>query len=460
MCQPGAELSRLEGVPRKSHAKSHRLPRAAVVFFVALLAVVALTAGVLAWQPSPSESVASPTDTPTSSPTEPPVSTPSPEPTTEPDPPQPAVFTIGAVGDVLPHDTPIRVAHLDGDDYDFTPMLEATRQWSEGVDLAICNMEVPLSMPGEKPSGYPLFGAPPQIVANLAGLGWNGCSTGTNHTLDRGAKNAEYTLDTFDENSLGHHGSARSQREADSAQFYDLEREGQTIRVAQIGSTYGTNGLPIPQDKPWVVTLLDADLLIAQGEKARAEGADIVLATLHWGNEYQLQAAEVQIELATKLADSGAFDLIIGTHPHVPQEYAKLPGGPDGDGMWVAYSLGNFISNQDSNCCIPETSTGLFLTATVTKPAQGPARVTGMEWTPMTVDRLGNQRAYPLVDLLTQRPEGLTLTNEVLADRMARVEHIMAGSHGAEFTERTTPPTPTGPPAVVVPRTENGGEGD
>ena len=100
------------------------------------------------------------------------------------------MFTIGAVGDVLPHDTPIRVADTGGDDYDFTPMLEATRAWSEGVDLALCNMEVPLSMPGETPSGYPLFGAPKQIVGNLAALGWDGCATATNHAIDRGADNA------------------------------------------------------------------------------------------------------------------------------------------------------------------------------------------------------------------------------------------------------------------------------
>ncbi len=435
----------------KKSTRGSRFPLPALLTCAVLLALVL---GFLALKPgagnagatgAPSSTAPSPA--PTQSPSDP-------APTTPPPPPEPAVFTIGAVGDVLPHDTPIRVAHQGGEDYDFTPMLEATRAWSEGVDLALCNMEVPLSMPGEEPSGYPLFGAPEQIVENLAELGWDGCSTGTNHTIDRGAANAEFTLDTFDEFALGHAGSARSAREEDSPQLYELQRAGQTITVAQLGGTFGTNGLPIPADKPWVVSLLDPERILQRAQTARDEGADIVIATLHWGNEYQLAAAEVQKDLARTLADSGLIDLIIGTHPHVPQEFAKIDGGPDGEGMWVAYSLGNFISNQDSNCCIPETATGLFLTATVTKPEGEPARVTGMDWTPITVDRLGDNYAYPLLEVLDERPEQLTLSEETLRDRLARVERVMGTSHGAEFAMRSTPPTPTGPPATVIPRVE------
>ena len=160
-------------------------------------------------------------------------------------------------------------------------------------------------------------------------------------------------------------------------------------------------------------------------------------------------------ELAEALADSGQIDLIIGNHPHVPQPFELLDGGPDGEGMWVAYSLGNFISNQDEECCVPQTGTGLFMTATVVKPVDGPARVTGLEWTPMTVDRLGGQRVYPLTELLGgQQPDGLQLDSSTLESRMEGVEDVMAESSGAEFAERTEAPEATGDPAEVVPRSE------
>lgn len=437
-----------------------------------LLVVVLLLAGggvvalVQPWEgvggdgsPGPEATTPGPGPEPSTSTTEP-----GPDPTTEA--PQDVVVTIGAVGDVLPHDAPIQTAQedADGDGYDFRPMLEATRPWSEGVDLALCNLEVSFAMPGEQPSGFPLFGAPPQLAGNLADLGWDGCSTGTNHTLDRGADNAAYTLDQLDDAGLGHAGSARSQEEADAPQLYELERGGRTITVAQIGGSYGTNGIPVPADAPWVIDVFSpdtmnpgdyqADRLISLARTAREEGADVVVATLHWGVEYQLSPNVEQEALAQALADSGEVDLVIGTHPHVPQPYALLDGGPDGDGMWVAWSLGNFFSNQDSDCCISQTATGLFLTATVTAPADGPARVTGLEWTPITVDRLGRHRAYPLMDLVDgDRPELLDLSDVTLEQRLREVEDIMGGSTGADFPLRTEPSDPTGGAAVALPRT-------
>lgn len=419
----------------------------AVAIVVAVAVVLFFTRP---WEPASS---AEPSSQPDATPSDPAgEETHEPSPTPSQPEQEEATFTIGAAGDVLPHDTPIREARTD-DGYDFTPMLTATQDWSEGVDLALCNMEVPLSLPDEEPTGYPLFGAPDQLPQNLVDLGWDGCSTGTNHSLDRGYDNLAYTLDVFDEVGLGHAGTARSQEEADTAQLYRLERGGQKLTVAQIGGTYGTNGLPIPDEQPWSVSILDADTLIAQASAAREAGADLVVATLHWGVEYQSHPNDDQTELAEALAASGQVDLIIGNHSHVPQPFALLDGGPDGDGMWVAYSLGNFISNQDDDCCVPETGTGLFMTATVVKPVDGPARVTGLEWTPMTVDRLGGQRVYPLTNLLAgERPEGLELSESVLESRNEGVEVVMADSSGADFPERTEPPEPTGDPAEVVPR--------
>src|SRR5690606_11687247 len=108
---------------------------------------------------------------------------PSSTPTAEPLPD--AVFTIVGGGDVLPHATVIATAQT-ADGYDFVPMMEATAEYTRGADLALCNFEVPLAPPGTAPTGYPMFGAPTELAADVARLGWDGCSTGTNHSLDRG----------------------------------------------------------------------------------------------------------------------------------------------------------------------------------------------------------------------------------------------------------------------------------
>jgi hypothetical protein len=256
------------------------------------------------------------------------------------------------------------------------------------------------------------------------------------------------TLDTLDSAGLGHVGTARSATESNQPQMYELRRAGQTIRVAQIAAAYGTNGLPIPANAPWSLHLIDAQSLIKQAVAARAAGADLVVASIHCCDEYVSTPAPEQIALANALAASGQIDLIIGHHAHVPQPIVKLSGGPGGEGLWVAYGLGNFISNQDAQCCRAETNTGLLMTATVVKPPDGPARVVGVEWTAITVDRLGKHHTHAIPDVIAS-PTGVgRLSHAELAAREQRVAAVV----GPTAPERTTPPTPTGPDAIVVPR--------
>ncbi|WP_152192149.1 CapA family protein [Georgenia satyanarayanai] len=411
-----------------------------VVVLAALLAAAAL------WRPWPERPTAAPSPTQPAVPTA--TASPTPTPTPTPEPRPDARFTVLGGGDVLPHTTVINTART-GDGYDFVPMLEATAEYTRGADLALCNAEVPIAPSGTEPSGYPMFGAPEELAADLVRLGWDGCSTGTNHSLDRGIEGLTHTLDVFDAAGLGHVGTARSQAEADSAQWYELEREGQTIRVAQIGATYGTNGIPVPADSPWAVELIDAERLVRMAAEAREAGADLVVASIHCCSEYSGAVHPDQASLTEALADSGEVDLVLGHHAHVPQPIERLPGGPGGDGMWVAYGLGNFISNQDELCCVAQTATGLLALAHVLKPDGEPARVESVEWTAVTVDRVGGQRLHVLSDLVAgERPEGLTLTDEQITTRYQQVLDVV----GDAAPERTEPPEPTGPPPRVVPR--------
>lgn len=425
--------------------------RAPVTRWLLGVGIIALVAvALVAWQPwAPGTRPAAPPETTEPTATEPTEPTADPGPTPEPRPD--ARFTIIGGGDVLPHPTVVRYAAQDagGAGYDFGPMLAATAPYARGADLALCNLEVPLAPPGTAPSGYPMFSAPTELAGDLAELGWDGCSTGTNHSLDRGMAGVVHTLDMLDEAGLGHVGTARSEAEAGNAQWYELDREGQTIRVAQIGATYGTNGIPMPADAPWAVELIDAERLVSHARQARAGGADLVVASIHCCTEYVSAPHPDQLALAQALADSGQVDLVLGHHAHVAQPIEQLPGGPGGQGMWVAHGLGNFISNQDELCCVSETATGLLALAHVVKPDGGPARVESMEWTAVTVDRVGAQRLHLLADLAAgERPEGLTLTEAQITNRYEQVRAVV----GEDATERTEPPEPTGPPARVVPR--------
>lgn len=381
----------------------------------------------------------------TSAPAEP---TPSPTPEPEPD----VRLSVVAAGDVLPHLPVVRSAR-SGDGYDFGPLLAPLAPWVSGADLALCHLEVPVAPAGRAPSGYPVFAAPRAIVDGLAGQGWDGCSTASNHSVDQGFAGVTSTLEALDTAGLGHVGTARSAAEAAAPQLYTLHREGRDVTVAHLAATYGTNGMPVDAHREWSVTLLDADDVVARATAARAAGADLVLVSLHWGTEYRTDPTEAQRATADVLAESGVVDLVIGHHAHVPQPVELLPGGPDGTGMWVAYGLGNFLSNQDEACCSAHTSSGLLLTAEVLAEGADPAagtpagapRVVDVQWTPITVDRRGGHHVRALTDL----PQGTsTLTPGQVDERLARVR----AAAGTAAAERTSPVQPTGAAPVVVSR--------
>ncbi|UNX55932.1 CapA family protein [Georgenia sp. TF02-10] len=372
----------------------------------------------------------------------------------ETDPPTPAPpgddgpveLTILSAGDVLPHGAVNGAAARPDGSYDFAPLMAGTAEWSGGADLALCSLEAPLAPPGEPVTAYPSFGAPAELVTGLADLGWDGCTTATNHALDRGLAGVTHTLDVLDAAGLGHVGTARSPAEAAAPQLYTLERGGRSVVVAHLAATTLINGGPAPPSAPWAVST-DPAALVDQARAARAAGADLVVASLHWGTEYVHAPTAEQTAIADRLAASGQVDLVLGNHSHVPQPVEELPGGPGGEGMWVAWSMGNFLSNQDAECCTMETATGTMTTATVVVPADGPARVSEAGWTAVTVDRAGGLRVYPLHELLAgPRPAPLTLDEETLAARAARVAEVMG------TPERTTAPEPTGPEPVPVPR--------
>lgn len=361
----------------------------------------------------------------------------------------PATFTLVAAGDVLPHGPVLRSATGDAGEVDFSPLLAGLDPWVEGADLALCHLEVPIAPRGTAPSGYPVFGAPAPLVRDLAEQGWDGCSTASNHALDRGFPGVRTTLRRLDAAGMGHAGTARTAAEQKRPQLYRLRREGRLLTVAHLSATYGLNGMPVPDDAPWAVALIDAGDLVDRARAARRDGADVVLVSLHAGSEYTETLTDQQRDVVRRLARSGQVDLVIGHHAHVPQRIARVGRGPGGDGMWVAYGLGNMLSNQSAECCDARTSNGVLLSATFRQEhAWEPVRVADVGWTGTTVDIAAGHRVHALPDLgdAPGRAPGLSA-----GDLSARRDAV-AGAVGDAADRRTAPPSPTGPAPDVVPR--------
>ncbi|MFC9584907.1 CapA family protein [Streptomyces yangpuensis] len=253
-------------------------------------------------------------------------------------------FTLVATGDIIPYPSIVQRAGDDAGragEYDFRKILAGVKPLISAADLAICHHEIPYGRPGGPYTGYPTFKAPHQLADALKDAGYDGCSTASNHTLDDGYEGLARTLDHLDRVGIPHVGSARSAEEAKAPAL--LSAGG--AKVAQLSYTYGTNGIPLPQDKPWAVNLIDKDRIVADARAARAGGANVVVLSVHWGTEWQTAPDQQQTELAQALTASRSadglpdIDLIIGTHNHVPQPYEKI------NGTWVVFGMGDQVAS-------------------------------------------------------------------------------------------------------------------
>lgn len=257
-----------------------------------------------------------------------------------PAPPPPRSFTIAASGDILVHrpvwDRAAGYGAQAGLDFDFRPMFAPVRRVLSSADLAICHLETPLSPTNRDLSSYPVFNVPHQVAEAIAWAGFDRCSTASNHSLDRGVEGVAATLDALDRAGVRHTGTARRTREARRPR---LERVN-GVRVAHLSYTYGFNGFSLPQGRPWLANPLDPERVLADAAAARRRGAEFVIVSLHWGEEYVVPPTPYQQEVGDRIARSPDVDLILGHHAHVVQPITRVGR------TWVVYGMGNFLSNQ------------------------------------------------------------------------------------------------------------------
>ena len=246
-----------------------------------------------------------------------------------------------AVGDIMMHNDVKKAAMQSPDQQesgypslwaDVLPILKDS-------DIAYGNLESPVAPRSGKP-GVPFqFNAPEGLPKALRASGFTVLSTANNHAFDQGAVGVAETLDRLKEAGIVAVGSGETQAMAEQAKI--IEKNG--IKFAFIAFTDLFNiDLNRKATEPWVRPLN----LEPAKEAIRAvrSQVNVVVVSLHWGNEYQHEPTQRQRDIAKGLVEAGA-DLILASHPHVLQPIEQLEAG--GRRAIVAYSLGNFIANQD-----------------------------------------------------------------------------------------------------------------
>jgi poly-gamma-glutamate capsule biosynthesis protein CapA/YwtB (metallophosphatase superfamily) len=288
--------------------------------------------------PAPTSSPApSPTPSPSPSPTEPPA--------TEPPEPEYAEAVWIGVGDIMMHKPQLPGSYDQKTArYNFDPFFAEVKPILEQGDWVIANLETPIAGKEFGYTGYPTFNAPVELAEALKHAGFNLITNANNHSLDKGEQGVLRTLEHLRELELPSVGTADSQEAADAL----LLTEKNGITMGLLAYTYGTNGIPIPAGKPYLVSMIDEEKIKQDIKRCRQAGADLVTVSLHFGNEYQTVPSDEQKRLARSLVAAGA-DIIAGSHPHVVQPYEVIETtdelGRVKQGL-IIYSMGNFISNQ------------------------------------------------------------------------------------------------------------------
>ncbi|MGI9624377.1 MAG: CapA family protein [Acidimicrobiales bacterium] len=357
--------------------------RFVLVFLVILAGALALSYFLVSGDEEAAQlaTVDIPTPPPTPTPTPVPTATPVPTPTPTPIPtPSERTVTLAFSGEVLSHGPVMSQAAANGGDgqtFDYRPMFADVAPLLEAADLAVCHVETPVSADNSNLSGYPIFNAPAEMPADLKASGYDACSTASNHSFDKGAAGVEATLDMMERAGLDQTGMARTADEHMEPTLYEVG----DLTVGHLSYTYGLNGFVLPAERPYLVNVTTVDDVLAEAARVRKAGADLVVLSIQWGNEYQVEPSGTQVEQATAFLNSPDVDIVMGAHVHVVQPLDVI------NDKYVFYGIGNFLSNQSAACCPAASQNGIIVYVDVFGSDETGWQVEGVSFLPTRVDR-------------------------------------------------------------------------
>ena len=273
-------------------------------------------------------------------------------------------------GDNLINDKLYNAAKKDDGSYDFKSMYSYIKDIVKNYDLAYYNQETILGGSEIGVSSYPAFNSPYEVGDATIDTGFNLVSLATNHTLDRGEKAIINSLNYWNNKSnVLTSGSYLSNNDRNKVNI----KEVNNITYTMLNYTYGTNGIKVPEGKEYLVNIWpctgnnpDNDTKYQEYKEVVKKDilrvrdkVDLLIVAMHFGVEYTHVPTKYQIDMAEFLSSLGV-DIIIGTHPHVIMPITYI------NDTLVIYSLGNFLSAQDTNNDY-NTTVGLLSGIKITK---------------------------------------------------------------------------------------------
>ena len=302
---------------------------------------------------------------------------------------QPVTFTLTALGDTLCHNTQYWDAYnSETKEYDFSYVYEDIKYYTKVADITVGSLETTFAGEYKGYSNYPTFNSPDSLATALKKIGVDVISLAGNHALDYGYSGICRTIDVLDNADISHLGTYKTAEDQEKL----LIKNVKGVKIAFINYTYGTNGISVPSGKEFCVNLIDKNLIKKQIDQAKSEGADMIVACMHWGTEYKTSANSEQKELADYLFKNGV-DIILGNHPHVLEPMEKktvtLDDGTTKD-VFVVYALGNFTADQKDEI----TRDSAILNLNITKNVDGKISINKVDYVPIYMYKNSNAKSH------------------------------------------------------------------
>ncbi|MCK5087180.1 MAG: CapA family protein, partial [Melioribacteraceae bacterium] len=255
-----------------------------------------------------------------------------------------------------------------------------------------------------KYSGYPVFNTPEEFLEGLKYAGFDILVTANNHAFDQKEVGVLNTLDNINKNGMMSSGTFYSHEDRDSIRIYNHEN----FNFALLSYSYGVNRYKIPGDKKYLVNIIDTALIREDINLVKEKEIDLVIVYFQFGGEYEREPNKYQKEIVKRTISYGA-DIILGAHPHVlqPIEQFKTVNG-NIDSGFVAYSLGNFISNQRWRY----SDGGTILNFTLDKNLNsGKVELASVEYLPIWVFKGKTENGYEYIILPSELSQKDSLPN-------------------------------------------------
>ena len=281
---------------------------------------------------------------------------------------------IVSLGNLIIHQSQINGAK-NKNGYDFSPSFQYIKEMVSEADISLGILEGALA--GGEPTGYPIFNSPDEVIDSLRDTGIDVVNYANNHIYDYDDEGLQRTIEITKEKGLDVLGVKSTEEEKS---YLVKEVDGVKIGFASyVFETAAVNGYKTINSNPVSInsenlinTFNYNDLesfynrIASEISAMKAEGVEFIIASMHWGEEYNTYIEATQNEIAKKLNELGV-DIILGGHPHVIQPY-EIICNESGHSTFVIYSQGNSLSNQsEQEIGVAESEDGIMIKFTLEK---------------------------------------------------------------------------------------------